>query len=95
MPASSSGCLANAYFDFLRGNHTFCIAFSLSDIAEKNPHNQAVLTILVSAVNACPALSDHHFWQKKQNIQEVVPDHDGGRPTEVNACILITHMVYF
>ncbi len=23
-----------------------------------------------------------------------VPDHDGGRPTEVNACILITHMVY-
>jgi hypothetical protein len=24
----------------------------------------------------------------------IVPDHDGGRPTEVNACILITHMVY-
>jgi hypothetical protein len=23
-----------------------------------------------------------------------VPDHDGGRPTEINACILITHMVY-
>ncbi len=23
-----------------------------------------------------------------------VPDHDGGRPMEVNACILITHMVY-
>ncbi len=23
-----------------------------------------------------------------------VPDHDGGRPIEVNACILITHMVY-
>jgi hypothetical protein len=24
----------------------------------------------------------------------LVPDHDGGRPIEVNACILITHMVY-
>ncbi len=24
----------------------------------------------------------------------LVPDHDGGRPMEVNACILITHMVY-
>jgi hypothetical protein len=23
-----------------------------------------------------------------------VPDHNGGRPMEVNACILITHMVY-
>jgi hypothetical protein len=23
-----------------------------------------------------------------------VPDHDGGRPMEVNACILTTHMVY-
>ncbi len=23
-----------------------------------------------------------------------VPDHDGGRPIEVNICILITHMVY-
>ncbi len=23
-----------------------------------------------------------------------VPEHDGGRPMEVNACILITHMVY-
>ncbi len=23
-----------------------------------------------------------------------VPDHDGGRPMEVNACILIAHMVY-
>jgi hypothetical protein len=23
-----------------------------------------------------------------------VPDHDGGRPIEVNACILTTHMVY-
>jgi hypothetical protein len=23
-----------------------------------------------------------------------VPDHDGGRPMEVNACILIIHMVY-
>ncbi len=23
-----------------------------------------------------------------------VPDHDGGRQMEVNACILITHMVY-
>jgi hypothetical protein len=23
-----------------------------------------------------------------------VPDHEGGRPIEVNACILITHMVY-
>ncbi len=30
---------------------------------------------------------------KKQRL-EVVPDHDGGRPMEVNACILITHMVY-
>jgi hypothetical protein len=24
----------------------------------------------------------------------LVPDHDGGRPIKVNACILITHMVY-
>jgi hypothetical protein len=24
----------------------------------------------------------------------IVPDHEGGRPIEVNACILITHMVY-
>ncbi len=24
----------------------------------------------------------------------IVPDHNGGRPIEVNACILITHMVY-
>jgi hypothetical protein len=24
----------------------------------------------------------------------LVPDHDGGRPMEVNACILITHMVH-
>ncbi len=24
-----------------------------------------------------------------------VPDHDGGRPMEVNACILITHMVNY
>ncbi len=23
-----------------------------------------------------------------------VPDHGGGRPMEVNTCILITHMVY-
>jgi hypothetical protein len=23
-----------------------------------------------------------------------VPDHDGGRPMEAKACILITHMVY-
>jgi hypothetical protein len=23
-----------------------------------------------------------------------VPDHDGGRPKQTNACILITHMVY-
>jgi hypothetical protein len=29
------------------------------------------------------------------NVHTVlVPDHDGGRPIEVNACILITHMVY-
>jgi hypothetical protein len=28
------------------------------------------------------------------NINPIVPDHDGGRPMEVNACILITHMVY-
>jgi hypothetical protein len=27
-------------------------------------------------------------------LKIVVPDHDGGRPMEVNACILITHMVY-
>jgi hypothetical protein len=28
-------------------------------------------------------------------LEEVtVPDHDGGWPMEVNACILITHMVY-
>jgi hypothetical protein len=26
--------------------------------------------------------------------EATVPDHDGGRPIEVNACILITHMVY-
>ncbi len=25
---------------------------------------------------------------------KAVPDHNGGRPIEVNACILITHMVY-
>ncbi len=24
----------------------------------------------------------------------IIPDHDGGRPMEVNACILTTHMVY-
>jgi hypothetical protein len=24
----------------------------------------------------------------------IVPDHDGGRPIEENACILITHWVY-
>ncbi len=28
----------------------------------------------------------------KNNLN--VPDHDRGRPMEVNACILITHMVY-
>ncbi len=27
-------------------------------------------------------------------LEFTVPDHDGGRPMEVNACILITHMVY-
>jgi hypothetical protein len=30
---------------------------------------------------------------KKLDV-EPVPDHDGGRPMEVNACILTTHMVY-
>jgi hypothetical protein len=24
----------------------------------------------------------------------IVPDQDGGQPMEVNACILITHIVY-
>jgi hypothetical protein len=27
-------------------------------------------------------------------IFRTVPDHDGGQPMEVNACILTTHMVY-
>jgi hypothetical protein len=35
--------------------------------------------------------SDHNYVLK---VISIVPDHDGGRPTEVNACILITHMVY-
>ncbi len=30
----------------------------------------------------------------KQVMVLIVPDHVGGRPIEVNACILITHMVY-
>jgi hypothetical protein len=30
----------------------------------------------------------------KDYSRDLVPDHDGGRPIEVNACILITHMVY-
>ncbi len=29
-----------------------------------------------------------------EHLTVSVPDHDGGRPMEVNACILITHMVY-
>ncbi len=32
--------------------------------------------------------------QFKARLGGIVPDHDGGRPIEVNACILITHMVY-
>jgi hypothetical protein len=32
------------------------------------------------------------YWQMSAN--GTVPDHDGGRPMEVNACILITHMFY-
>jgi hypothetical protein len=32
--------------------------------------------------------------QMKQNRIIPVPDHDRGRPMEVNACILTTHTVY-
>jgi hypothetical protein len=44
-------------------------------------------------------LTGIHFWRHCYfkdlgGITVVVPDHDGGRPIEVNACILITHMVY-
>jgi hypothetical protein len=31
---------------------------------------------------------------QKRILIIVFPDHDGGRPMEVNACILTTHMVY-
>jgi hypothetical protein len=35
------------------------------------------------------------FQMSESTLRRVlVPDHDGGRPMEVNACILITHMVY-
>jgi hypothetical protein len=34
-----------------------------------------------------------YFWHIS-SVTWSVPDHDGGRPMEVNACILITHMVY-
>ncbi len=30
----------------------------------------------------------------RYSIYLSVPDHNEGRPIEVNACILITHMVY-
>ncbi len=33
-------------------------------------------------------------WPLRLRQVVIVPDHDGGRPIEVNACILITHMVY-
>jgi hypothetical protein len=32
--------------------------------------------------------------KRDNSVRFIVPDHDGGRPMEVNACILITHMVY-
>ncbi len=44
-----------------------------------------------------------HGWARERARRQVrnsnvfilsVPDHDRGRPIEVNACILITHMVY-
>ncbi len=34
------------------------------------------------------------FQLRKSVAVTSVPDHDGGRPIEVNTCILITHMVY-
>ncbi len=36
----------------------------------------------------------HEKTEVKNLVRLSVPDHDGGRPMEVNACILITHMVY-
>ncbi len=35
-----------------------------------------------------------HIYKRNVFNKVPVPDHDGGRPMEVNACILITHMVY-
>jgi hypothetical protein len=36
----------------------------------------------------------YYFGFSIQTLLFAVPDHDGGRPMEVNACILTTHMVY-
>jgi hypothetical protein len=36
----------------------------------------------------------HRYTCRMYRDRITVPDHDGGRPMEVNACILITHMVY-
>jgi translation initiation factor 2B subunit (eIF-2B alpha/beta/delta family) len=57
------------------------------------------LTASVKVILACrdPARGEETAKQLEQygkvNIL-TVPNHDGGRPMEVNACILITHMVY-
>jgi hypothetical protein len=35
-----------------------------------------------------------NFLRAFKVLKHIVPDHDGRRPMEVNACIFITHMVY-
>jgi hypothetical protein len=43
-------------------------------------------------------MTDHQkylMWKTPWSREYLtVPDHNGGRPIEVNACILIIHMVY-
>jgi hypothetical protein len=47
-------------------------------------------------IYVCPGSPGWIYLALGEYLQTVirVPDHDGGRPMEVNACILITHMVY-
>jgi hypothetical protein len=49
-------------------------------------------------LNGLQVQSYHHCTIKNGQVTFItvliVPNHNGGQPMEVNACILITHMVY-
>ncbi len=70
--------------------------FTVEDVITMlNTRMKKQSNFIVSFVNSSEILS-HTFRRPLKGLcQKIsVPDHDGGRPEEVNSCVLNSYMVY-